>query len=118
MEKKTKTCPKCKFVCKGSYVAIEEYFGYRSVSDKGQPAPQSYCRECRNEKKEKPVKKKEVKKKMTVGEVVLKKDLEKQSEEYKKQIKETYKKLYPQDKSRRGYDYMAARIKRANAKSA
>ena len=122
-EKKVKSCPKCGFKCSYTRERIETFFGYRSVSDKGQPAPQSYCRECRNEKEDKSTKKKpkvkEVKKKVTtVGEVVLRKDIEKQSDELKKNIKETYKKMFPQDKSRRGYDYMKSRIERANAKTA
>jgi len=131
---KYKVCPKCKFKCLRTYERIEEFFGYRSVSDKGHPAPQSYCRECRNEKEEKtPIKKvrvsgrgtqivnlkrKEVKEKMTIGEVVLKKEIEKLSDERKKNIKETYQQMFPQDKNRRGYDYMQARIERSNGKSA
>lgn len=55
---------------------------------------------------------------MTVGEVVLKKEAEKVSDERKKNIKETYKQMFPQDKSRRGYDYMQARIEKVNGKSA
>lgn len=164
---KYKVCPKCKFKCRRTYERIEEFFGYRSVSDKGQPVPQSYCRECRNDKEDKtPLKKlsikstprqaknelkeqydqakselkftdkpkkvrvsgrgtqivnlkrKEVKEKMTIGEVVLKKEIEKLSDERKKNIKETYQQMFPQDKNRRGYDYMQARIERANGKSA
>lgn len=127
LEKKLKVCPKCKFKTRYNRTNIETFFGYRSVSDKGQPVPQSYCRECRNEKEDKaelkpsknnPKKRKEVKKEMTVGEVVLKKEAEKVSDERKKNIKETYKQMFPQDKSRRGYDYMQARIEKVNGKSA
>lgn len=125
-EKKVKICPNCNFKCKYNRQQIEEYFGYRSCTDKGSPLPQSYCRECRNvTPSSKPkkgrmvgkvdqvvnVKRKEVKEKMpTVGEVVLRKEIEKQSEERKKEIKRLYKEKFPHDTGRRGYDYMEKRL--------
>lgn len=46
-KKKEVECPKCGETCDNNYDDIDEMFGYRSKTDKGDPKPQSWCKGCR-----------------------------------------------------------------------
>lgn len=46
-KKKEKECPLCGVTCENTYDEIDEVFGFRSQTDKGDPKPQSWCKGCR-----------------------------------------------------------------------